>query len=61
MMKIWMFMSIHLLGPMMTKEHIGHKKPNLDYPYLSLPDIEEDEITFYQKENKEKLSEIIEH
>ena len=46
---------------MMIKEHVGHKKPNLDYPYLSLPDIEEDEITFYQKEDKEKLSEIIEH
>ena len=61
MMKIWMFMSIHLLGPMMTKKHYGPNKPNLDYPYLSLPDIEEDEITFYQKENKEKLSDIIEH
>lgn len=46
---------------MMTKKHYGPNKPNLDYPYLSLPDIDEDEITFYQKEDKEKLSEIIEH
>jgi hypothetical protein len=36
---------------MMIKEHIGHKKPNLDYPYLSFPDIDEKEID-YKKEKK---------
>lgn len=29
---------------MMTKKNHGLNKPNLDYPYLSLPDINEDEI-----------------
>lgn len=29
---------------MLNKKPHGPKKPNLDYPYLSLPDIDEDEI-----------------
>ena len=43
-----MFMSIHLLGPMMIKKPHGPNKPNLDYPYLSLPDIDEKEIDYEQ-------------
>ena len=39
---------------MMTKKPHGPKKPNLDYPYLSLPDIDEDEIE-YASDNKQSL------
>ena len=37
-------MFILLLGPMMINKHCGLNKPNLDYPYLSLPDIDEKDI-----------------
>lgn len=46
-----MFMSIHLLDPMMTKKNLGLNKPHLDYPYLSLPDIDEKSITDSEEEN----------
>ena len=32
-----------------------HNKPNLDYPYLSLPDIDEEEIE-YKQENKQLMT-----
>ena len=43
-----MFTFTHLLGPMMIKKSQGLNKPNLDYPYLSLPDIDEKEIDYEQ-------------
>ena len=43
-----MFMFIHLFSPMMINKNQGLKKPNLDYPYLSLPDIDEKEIDYEQ-------------
>ena len=48
MMRIYMSMYIRLLGPMMIKKNRGLNKPNLDYPYLSLPDIDEKEIDYEQ-------------
>ena len=29
----------------------NHKQPCLDYPYLSLPDIDEDELEYKEKKN----------
>jgi hypothetical protein len=36
---------------MMIRKHQRFNKPKLDYPYLSLPDIDEDEIE-YKPKNK---------
>lgn len=55
-----MSMFIYLLGPMMIKKHQGLNKPNLDYPYLSLPDIDEGEIDpIWEKCREEHLKQEI--
>ena len=52
-----MSMYIRLLGPMMIKKNHGLNKPNLDYPYLSLPDIDEKEVD-YEQDNVQRNEKV---